>query len=138
MNIESMLHRSGIIQERAKRDGRSLDKTERVIISIAREMATKAGYSRQSQNFCEMDGQTNFKEVLTPIKVKARFAYYNQGYEDIPAFASFFVLESNHPSLPEKGNLSAEEFTEAGLDVPKHPTYEEWVRSGRPIFRGKL
>jgi|CXWK01.1.fsa_nt_gi hypothetical protein len=137
-NVESMLIRAGVVAERAKRDGRSLSKDEQTILEAARKSAWYAGFSRQRQNALEMEGQTTFKEVMSKTKVVAKFAYYNPGFEEIKPYASFFIIESNHPSLPEKGNVGAEELKEVGIKVPKHPTYEEWIKNGSPIFRGGL
>ncbi len=132
-----MLHRAGVIQERAKRAGRSLDAIERTIVYFARQHATEAGYSRTFQNATEMEGQTNFDVVLKKLTVVAKFAYYDQGYEDIPPHPSFLIIESNHPTLPVNGNVSIEEFEKAGVKVPKMPTYEKWVKAGRPVYRGE-
>lgn len=135
-NVAEMLHRAGVIQERAKRRGESLGRIERVIIESARDRADTAGFSKRFKEMLEMEGQRDFAVVLKKLKVKAKFAYYESGFEEIPPHASYVILESNHPALMEGSNVCAEQFILAGVDVPKSPTYEKWIENGRRIFRG--
>ena len=116
------LIRNGIVIERAKRACRSLSATERSIILAGRGMAKNL--TRNVINMFEMQGERQFEDVLKSVKVVVRFAHYNEPYEEIPATASYFVMESNHPSLPTGGNVGADQLTEAGIKIPKTPVWK--------------
>lgn len=68
--------------------------------------------------------------------MRARFAYYTEPFKDIPATASYFIVESENPKLPIHGNFSGEQLMEAGVGIPLTPVYRTWARLGKPVFRG--
>ena len=131
MEIDEALHRNGIISERARRAGQSLTRIERQIIYANRRAAALAGLNVRMINFVEMEGQTDKDIVNKPIKVVAKFAYYSS-----PEIASYLIVESNCPSLPVHGNVEAQQLIDAGIPVPKTPSYESWEKNGRKCFRG--
>ena len=129
--IDNALHRNGVLTEKARREGRSLSYEERNTIYAARRAAALAGLNVQIINAIEMEGQMNKDLVLAPVKVKAKFAYYYETGD-----ASYHILESNHPSLPKGGNVGADQLLEARVGIPLTPTYETWVKQGKPCFHG--
>lgn len=131
------LYRNGVLLERARREGRSLSREERVIIYSARKRAAEAGSEQADINYCEMVAGLDRHAILEPIKVDVRFAYYTEPYQEIPPVASYFIVVSNHPALPRHGNVGADQLKNASIKIPKTPTYEQWVKVGRPAFRGK-
>jgi hypothetical protein len=131
MNVGDIIERAGTVSERAHREGRSLTRQERAIVRSAYRMAEEANIPRDRFNAVFMYGERNWEKVLPPIKVVAVFAYYFDPYEDIPALANYLIRESNHPHLPANGNVGAEDLIENGIDVPKTPTFDQWVKSGR-------
>ena len=135
-DIDNCLHRNGILIERARLERRSLTSVERNIVQAGRNAAQKNGMTRQFINALEMEGERNSNLVREKVKVVAKFAYYHDPYEDIPAVASYLVIESNHPSLPKDGNVGANQLAELGFKVPDSPNYEKWVKNGRMCFRG--
>lgn len=136
IDILGSLHRNGTITERARLAGRSLTGVERNIIYATRRAAAYDGFNMQLINISEMEGQLDHEIVTKPLEVKAVFAYYYAPYEEIPATACYYILDSNHPALPIHGNVEADSFIEVGLKIPKTPTYEKWVRNGKKCFRG--
>lgn len=73
------------------------------------------------------------------MKVRARFAFWQEGFADDEApFASYMVLESDNPSIAVGSNLSGETLLNAGVPLPVTPTFETWVNMGRPIYRGEV
>lgn len=83
------------------------------------------------------NGVLDMCEVVDKGKyeVYAVFAYYNPGFMEIPPSPSFIIRKSNCPGMPIKGNVGIPAFESAGLPVPWYPTYEEWVKNGKPITR---
>jgi hypothetical protein len=69
------------------------------------------------------------------IKVCALLAFYHPGFEEIPPTASYIIKESNHPNFPVHGNIGKETFEKYGIPIPYTPTYEEWIKLGKPIQR---
>lgn len=136
MTTEEELVRVGVIQERAKRAGQSLNEMERSLISWVRYVAKKEGMSLYMVRALEMEGERDWKRVLAPIKVVAKFASYIEceGFAPEP---DFFVLQSNVPMLVTGGNVCTEQFQKVGLPIPKSPKYEKWVRGGRKVFLGR-
>jgi hypothetical protein len=137
LEIDKALHKNGNISERAKIEGRSLDYMERQIILAVRRMAAEHGVSIKMINMIEMEGERNRGIIYKPIKVVARFAYYESAYYGHPAEPSYHIIESNHPVLLVGGNFGREEFIQYGIKPPRAPSFERWVRQGRPCFRGK-
>lgn len=134
---EEALIRNGVLQERAKRAGQSLSMIERSIISWTRYLAKKERLSRFAINALEMEGERDWKRVLAPVKVVAKFSHCIE-LEGTKPEADFVILQSNVPMLVEGGNVCSEQFESVGLPVPKHPTYEKWVKGGRKVTRGKV
>ena len=128
MMASDYLIRNGIVAERARRAGRSLDAVERNIILAGRKMAMVKGMDRNQMNYYEMTGERSRDQVLSPIKVSVVFQHYTEPYEDLPAEASYFILESNHPSLPKHGNVGRDQLIAANVKIPKTPDYESWKR----------
>jgi len=133
--VSEYLHRNGVVIERARRDGRSLGYEERCIVLAGRAVAKAKGVTRELVNKFEMAGERDWDKVLAKIKVKAVFAFYHDPFEEIPAMASYYITESNHPALPEHGNVDAETLIKNGCKVPKTPTYDKWVRKGKKVTR---
>lgn len=129
------LRYNGTIIERARRIGRSLTGVEQNIILSGRRIAADKGLSKIQVNAYEMEGERDREAVKAPIRVRAVFAFYHDPYEDIPACASYFIRESNHPSLPERGNVGPEDLLSNGVAIPLTPTYETWVKGGRKCLR---
>ena len=71
------------------------------------------------------------------MKIRAVFAYYNPGFEDIEPSASYLIVESDNPMILKGSNVGAEFLEQNGVDIPKTPSYAEWVESGSPIYRGR-
>lgn len=142
MNTGELLRRNGIIQERAKRAGRSLDKMERSIIMAARDKAYQEGALRHTVNTQEMLGERQFDDVLAPTKVIAVFSNYEDGGSKetmeelgLPIEPTFIVRQSNHPGLVVGGHVGIAQFVDAGLKPPKAMSYEKWVSKGRKAVR---
>jgi len=131
--IHDFLNRNGIIIERARRSGKSLTAVERNIILTGRDIAFERGLSPHQVSIFEMQGERQWEEIMKPIHVV--FAHYNDPYEEIPASPSYFITESNHPSLPVNGNVGADQLLAAGIEIPKTPTFDKWVKGGKKILR---
>ena len=142
LSTQEFLRRNGMIEERARRAGRSLDKTERSIIMAARERAIREGANRHTINSQEMDGERDFAQVLAPVRVKAVFSYWedagspeNAKQLDIKPEPVWVIRYSNHPGLVVGGHVGAEQFIKAGFKPPKFMSYEKWIKKGRPVVR---
>jgi hypothetical protein len=135
-DIYKALHGNGNIIERARVNRESLIYEARMRIIAVRNLAQEKGFSRDLINALEMEGERNRDEVSEPTKVRARFAFYNFGEHPTNPVPDFHVLESNHPALIAHGNYSLDDFQRMGITPPKFPTYDKWVKQGRPIFRG--
>lgn len=142
--LHKALLRNGVIIERARQEHRSLTYIERQIISAIRDMA-KQMYSTGNRtmdqiqrmiNLVEMEGERDKETVFQPIKVKAKFAYFNSGEYGYDPQPSYHITESNHPALPTHGNVGREELEKNGVKVPSTPTFDKWVAKGRKVFRG--
>lgn len=133
--VSDYLHRNGVIEERARRERRSLTAMERNIILAGRDQAMQKITPRQMMNAWEMDGERDFDQVLKPISVRAVFSYYEEAFEEIPASPQYFVRESNHPELCVGSHVGACQLVSAGQKVPKTPTYDQWSRGGRKVVR---
>lgn len=76
------------------------------------------------------------------MKVVARFAFYwdpfNDGEFQTRPLESYIITESDVPSLPVGGNVDGEALLAAGVPLPVTPTYETWVRMGKPVYRGEV
>lgn len=137
--ISKALIQNGIIAERARRrdiSEKGLTDKELQRIFSTRKIAKEHGFSQLSINFLEMEGERDKKMIFEPIKVKVRFAFYDSGEYPTNPKASYHILESNHPGLPVHGNVWEEELAKCGIDIPKTPTFEKWVKGGRKCFRG--
>lgn len=134
--LAQSLHRNGVIIERAHRSGRPLAQEERQIIEGTREFARQEGMSQKLINAEEMDGERDWNLVLRPLKVVARFSYYDAPYEEIPAAPSYYIEESNYAPLVVGGHVCIEQLVHAGQKIPKTPTYEQWVAAGKKVYRG--
>lgn len=141
-DVLGLLRRNGIIEERARRAGRSLDRNERSIIIAAREKAKQNGYNRLTINSQEMVGERDFDEVLARTKVIAVFSHYEDaGSAEImkelglSIDPTYIVRESNHPGLVVGGHVGLDQLQEAGIKQPKTPSYEEWLDGGRKVVR---
>lgn len=135
--IEENLYRNGAMIERARREGRSLREEERSLIMGARNVAKDLGVSRVFMNSMEMQGAEDKKLVFSPLKVDIRFAFYHEPFEDIPATASYYVVESNYAPLPKGSNVGEDQLKKFGFKIPKTPSYDEWVKAGRVCYRGR-
>ena len=133
--IIKALHRNGVLIEKAHRDGRSIHcGMEGRVISGVRMIAKEKGWSQEAINASEMDGERDQTLIFEPVKVVVKFAFYNSG-EHYP-LAEYHIIESNHPEFPVGGNVDAERLIRCEQKVPRTPSYEKWVRQGRPCFRG--
>lgn len=132
--VGDMLHRNGIIIERARREGRSLNRMERNIILSGRLLAEAKGMGRVQMNEIEMMGEREKDLVERPIKVRAAFAFYWEIPGEQP-FAEYLIRESNHPELPTNGHVDAESLLSRGVPLPLTPTYETWVKCGKKVVR---
>lgn len=134
-----MLHkgllRNGHIIGRAHSEHRSLTGEERKIIDAVRIMARQT-LQQISINATEMEGERDKEIIYQPIKVKAKFAYYNSGEYGWDPQPSYHITESNHPALPVHGNVGREELENNSVKIPRTPTYDKWVAGGRKVFRG--
>lgn len=135
LSTSDYLHRNGIILERARRSGQSLTSVERSIVLCGRDMAKAKGATKEQINAMEMVGERDWDHVLKPVKVKVVFAYYDAGFEEIPPSANYLIRESNHPALPEKSHVCAEQLINAGVGLPWTPTYETWQKRGKRVVR---
>lgn len=133
--VADYLRRNGIVAERARCEGRSLTNIERNIVAAGRLQAHSRGLGRTELNRLEMEGERDWNEVLRPLQAKIEFAYWDDPFEDLPAYPSFVVRKSNHPALAEGSNVALEQIRGAGFKTPKYPTYERWVAQGRKINR---
>lgn len=136
LEIDKALRRNGVIEERARREKRSLTSEEGNIILAFRTIATEQGYSRVMINTIEMEGEGDKETIFQPIKVKAKFAYWWSGEYGYAPQPSYLIIRSNHPALPLHSNVGLEELKKNNIDVPRTPTFEKWVKRGRPCFRG--
>lgn len=139
--IYKALHDNGVIIERARRREahlKSLNKAERMRVNGARWLANEINLTREYINAAEMEGERDWDAVLRPVRVVAKFAFYNFGEHPSNPMPDFHIVESNHPALIVGGNYSLLDFMDADIKPPKYPTYEKWVKNGRPIFRGCL
>lgn len=136
--ISEFLHRNGVICERAKREGRSLSYMERQIVVAGRLAARAKGLDQKYINEQEMAGERDWDNVLTPIKVVAKFAYWQESSApDFPSYPEYLILVSNHPELPVFGNVSAETLNRCGIKTPSTPSLEQWIRTGKKVYRGE-
>lgn len=133
VTVSEALHRSGVIIERARREGRSLSKTERCIILAGRGLAGERRLTKERLNAAEMEGERDWDRVLIPIKVVAVFSYYDDPAFEFPARPNYLIRQSNHPGLG--GHVGLDELSEAGQKVPPTPTFEKWVKAGRKVVR---
>lgn len=117
--VQEALHRNGVIIERARREGRSLDAIERNIIAAGRNLAADKCVIRHRANAMEMEGERDWQQVLAPIRVVTEFAYYDPMF--IPAAPMYRVLKSNHPGLPVGSDICVEQLLAAGQEIPKTP-----------------
>lgn len=135
---EESLRRAGVFTERAVQASRSITQMERDILDSARYQGQKAGFSPKYILSLIWEGRTDRSLVLAPLKVTAKFSYYEDysqfGIKPIP---SIFIIESNHPALTPGGNVSVEDLQKAGIKLPKIPSYEKWVKMGKPVYRWK-
>lgn len=129
------LLRNGHIIGRAHSEHRSLTGPERQILDAVRTMARQT-LQQMTINAIEMDGERDKETIYRPIKVKARFAYWQSGEYGYSAQPSYHITESNHPALPVHGNVGVEELEKNNIKVPSTPTFDKWVAGGRKIFRG--
>lgn len=138
LDLDRAIRQNGVISRRAALVGRSLDYMERQIIYSVRELAALKGFSSGYINDIEMEGQRDKYLVLEKTKVVAKFAYYQSPYYGHPiADPSFIIVKSNHPILLNHGNFGIEELNKFKIKIPKHPTFDEWDKSGRPVYRGE-
>ncbi len=135
--VAEFLYRNGIMIEKARLEKRSLSRMERNIILAGRETAAVRGLSREMINQKEMEGERDKTLVRSPMKVVAKFAFYYDGYDEVPASADYLIIESNHPLLPEGGNVSGETLGGYGIKIPSTPSFDKWVKGGRKCYRGE-
>ncbi len=136
ISIDTALNRNGHIIGRARLEHRSLSEQERSIIGAVRNYAvTMTNISKKFLNALEMEGEMDRTIVYEPVCVKLRFAHYNSGEHHTPQ-PDYHVVKSNHPAFPVHGNVGKEEAEKCGIKIPKTPTFEAWVRSGRMCYRG--
>lgn len=135
MTISDYLQRNGVIIERARRAGRSLTHIEQSIILSGRYAAAEKNITREQWNAEEMAGERNKHLVFAPIKILAVFDYYDEPFEEIEANPAYLVIESNHPALTAGSHVCADQLRDVEQKVPKTPTYEKWVRQGKPRAR---
>lgn len=133
--VSDYLYRNGIVIERARREGRSLSAVERNIIVAGRWLAEKKGLDRHRINSIEMEGERDKDQVFAPIKVVAVFAYWTDPCGEFPPEVCYYLRESNHPGLPVYGNVDEQALKDAGIKLPKTPTYLKWVKAGKKVTR---
>lgn len=137
IRLHKALQGNGVLMEKARLERRSLNYDERNIVSAVRAIALMERMSDKMINMSEMEGMMDKELVSEPYKVTAKFAFYNSPYFGHPvADASFLITESNHPVIIEHGNFSKEELEKYHVKVPSYPSYEKWVKKGRPCYRG--
>lgn len=138
LDLDKAIRQNGVLTQRAIKEKRSLSYMERQIVYSVRELAALKGYSSGIINMIEMEGQRDKDLVQEPCKVKVKFAYYQSPYYGHPvADPSFIVVKSNHPILIQHGNFGPEDLQKFGIKIPKHPTFDQWDKAGRPIYRGQ-
>ena len=69
--------------------------------------------------------------------IRARFAYYYPPLEDIPAMASYLVVEGMTHKLRKGMNVGADQLFAEGVSLPLTPTYDTWLKLGSPVYRGE-
>ena len=69
------------------------------------------------------------------MKVKFKFAYYWKNSQD-KWEPSYLVMESNSFSFAVGSNISRSTLKAMKIKIPPTPRYTEWVKKGKPIFRG--
>lgn len=135
MTAYDYLHRNGVIAEKARRERRSLNEIEKNILAVGLRFAREKGLDRWQMNAMVMEGERDWEQVLAPIKVVAVFAYYDEGYDEIPPTPQYVVRESNFPALSVGSHVGIDQILEATNKVPKTPSYEKWVKGGRQVIR---
>lgn len=71
------------------------------------------------------------------MTVRARFAFWQEAIEDVPAYASYIIIESDVYALPIGGNVDGDALLAAGVPLPVTPTLQTWINAGRPVYRGE-
>ncbi len=66
--------------------------------------------------------------------ITAKFAFYWEFGDPIP---SYLVIKSNNKSLPVGGNVDKSTIRKHGYEIPETPSYLDWVKNGRQIYRGE-
>ena len=132
---EKNLFENGVIIGQAQRRHESLTYFARQRIMANRRRAEDMGMSQRLINAIEMDGIQDQEASVEPIKIKAVFAFWNEGYQEIAAFPSYVIRESNHPDLVVHSHVGKEELEKAGVKIPKTPSYDKWVKDGKKVVR---
>lgn len=70
------------------------------------------------------------------MRVVARFAYWQEGFEEIPPDASYIIVQSDLRRFPVGSNVSGESLMAAGVPLPVTPTLRTWINAGCPVYRG--
>lgn len=62
------------------------------------------------------------------MNVRARFAFYHPGFDDIRPEPSYYILESDNPNLPVHGNVGGDQLLKEGVAIPLTPDYKTWLK----------
>lgn len=131
IDVEGAIRRIAVIAEWKRRNKIPLSQLEKNMLlgvgGVGREK-----YSRKFYNTIYMEGERD-PILYQPIKVKMKFYGY---MNDDPEQPDYYVLKSNHPMFQPGMNVSKLDIVGYGLEgqLPKTPTYAEWVKKGKPRY----
>lgn len=73
---------------------------------------------------------------LNVYGINVKFAFYHEFEDAVPPEPSYLIERSYRKGFVEGGNIGIKELDDAEIPYPPTPSYDQWVKNGRQVYRG--